>query len=172
MSITHTFVSEKDDGADETLVRPSDWNADHTGGSAGAGHITILPYNYDSIGQGTWMTNLNAAHYTYGMFYNSPGNDGDNLLYKVYLAAGTYTILFYCHTESNRGITDVDIDAVEVASFDLYSATSVSNVRMVATGIVVASDGLKTLKFRVDGKNASSDGYYMSFHYIALWRTA
>jgi hypothetical protein len=29
MPITHVFVSQKEDGADETVVRPSDWNADH-----------------------------------------------------------------------------------------------------------------------------------------------
>src|ERR1041385_321079 len=33
MPITHTFVSAKSDGGDATLVRPSDWNANHTGGS-------------------------------------------------------------------------------------------------------------------------------------------
>lgn len=31
MPITHDFVSAKEDGADATLVRPSDWNADHIG---------------------------------------------------------------------------------------------------------------------------------------------
>lgn len=31
MPITHSFISEKEDGADETLVRPSDWNAEHVG---------------------------------------------------------------------------------------------------------------------------------------------
>lgn len=30
MAIKHTFVSAKADGADTSLVRPSDWNADHT----------------------------------------------------------------------------------------------------------------------------------------------
>lgn len=30
MGITHTFVSEVEDGVDATLVRPSDWNAEHT----------------------------------------------------------------------------------------------------------------------------------------------
>ncbi len=30
MTITHTFVSSKADRADTTLVRPSNWNADHT----------------------------------------------------------------------------------------------------------------------------------------------
>ena len=28
-SITHTFVSSKPDGPDDTVVRPSDWNAEH-----------------------------------------------------------------------------------------------------------------------------------------------
>lgn len=31
MPITHPFVSGKSDGGDATLVRPSNWNADHTG---------------------------------------------------------------------------------------------------------------------------------------------
>lgn len=30
MPLRHTFVSAKSDGGDSTLVRPSDWNADHT----------------------------------------------------------------------------------------------------------------------------------------------
>lgn len=30
MTITHTFTSPKADGADNTLVQPSDWNAAHT----------------------------------------------------------------------------------------------------------------------------------------------
>lgn len=35
MPISHSFVSAIPDGADATLVRPSDWNADHVGESAG-----------------------------------------------------------------------------------------------------------------------------------------
>lgn len=30
MQITHPFVSGKSDGADASLVRPSNWNANHT----------------------------------------------------------------------------------------------------------------------------------------------
>ena len=30
MSIKHAFESAKADGADATLVRPSNWNAEHT----------------------------------------------------------------------------------------------------------------------------------------------
>jgi hypothetical protein len=29
MAVTHSFVSAKTDGGDTTVVRPSDWNADH-----------------------------------------------------------------------------------------------------------------------------------------------
>jgi hypothetical protein len=29
VAIKHTFVSAKSDGADDSLVRPSNWNADH-----------------------------------------------------------------------------------------------------------------------------------------------
>lgn len=29
MAVTHSFVSAKSDGGDATVVRPSDWNADH-----------------------------------------------------------------------------------------------------------------------------------------------
>ena len=34
MGIKHAFTSAKSDGGDATLVRPSDWNAAHTGGEA------------------------------------------------------------------------------------------------------------------------------------------
>jgi len=30
MAITHTFVSQKPDCADTSLINPSNWNADHT----------------------------------------------------------------------------------------------------------------------------------------------
>lgn len=32
-AVKHTFTSEKSDGGDATLVRPSDWNAEHSGNS-------------------------------------------------------------------------------------------------------------------------------------------
>jgi hypothetical protein len=32
MPITHAFTSAIDDGVDDTLIQPSDWNAAHVGG--------------------------------------------------------------------------------------------------------------------------------------------
>jgi hypothetical protein len=36
MAIRHAFVSEQADESDESLVRPSDWNAEHVGVCGGA----------------------------------------------------------------------------------------------------------------------------------------
>lgn len=44
MAITHAKTSAKSDGADSSLILPSDWNADHTGvleGSSGGGLVLL-----------------------------------------------------------------------------------------------------------------------------------
>ena len=42
MPIKHAFTSAIEDGLDTTLVRPSNWNADHTG-TLDAADITFTP---------------------------------------------------------------------------------------------------------------------------------
>ena len=44
MAIKHTFTSAVEDGADETLVRPVDWNADHEGTATPDPHKTSHDY--------------------------------------------------------------------------------------------------------------------------------
>lgn len=135
--------------------------------------ITLAPTSYDSTGPGTWAIGSEiTAQYCQNPFYNSVDANGDNVSYKVYLDSGTYTFLLFGIKGTNRGIVDVDIDAAEVASFDLYAASTQCNQRLIQTGIVIASSGIKTLKLRVDGKNGSSSGYVLPFVFIALWRTA
>ncbi len=41
MPVKHAFVSAKTDGADATLVRPSDWNASHSGSSDWDSVVTL-----------------------------------------------------------------------------------------------------------------------------------
>ncbi len=50
MPIKHTFTSPKSDGADTTLVRPSDWNADHSGSSQRS--VTLVVAASDSLAVG------------------------------------------------------------------------------------------------------------------------
>lgn len=139
----------------------------------GEGHITILPYHYQSIVQGTWGLGLAPVFVNYCVFHSLTENDGDSVSYKVFLAAGTYTLSILFGTMNiHMGITDVDIDDVEIASWDLYAVVSVTNIRKTDTGNVIATDGVKTLTVRVDGKNPSSDKYLCQLISIALWRTS
>ena len=45
MPVEHAFVSAKSDGGDATLVRPSDWNADHVQKYA-PGSFTVVTEQY------------------------------------------------------------------------------------------------------------------------------
>ena len=138
----------------------------------GEGHITILPWNYSSIGQGTWVFETLPSQWAAFKFYNTTVADGDNLSYKVFLQAGTYTLRLLVARDPLCGIADIDIDDVEVASFDLYDAARLYNQVFSEAGIVVAASGLKTLKIRVDGKHGSATGFELWLSAIGLWRTA
>lgn len=141
--------------------------------NSGEGHISILPHNYQSIGAGTWVWVVDTGVITNGRFTNEGANaDLDNITYQVYLAVGTYTLRILTTKSNNWGIMDVDIDGVEVASFDLYSAAVLRNRVVSQAGITVAASGLKALKLRVDGKNGSSSAYIIGAYIISLWRTA
>jgi hypothetical protein len=138
-----------------------------------SGHIQILPSSYDSISQGSWSIQANKSNCIFnGYTWNPSAADGDSINYKVSLDKGTYTLKLLVVTSNSRGIIDIDIDGNEVASFDCYSASGGNNISKVQTGIVVSASGMKELKIRIDGKNASSTAHYATIQSISLWRTA
>lgn len=153
----------KDDGVGDAKL---------AAGLNGEGHITIIPINPAAVGQGTWTNQTNTSTLLNLWFYNSSGGNGDNCSFQVYLAKGTYTLQILATTKGDYGILDVDFDAAEVASFDLYSAATTYNVVKEQASITVTESGLKTLKLRVDGKHASSIGYLAAISLISLHRTA
>ncbi len=142
--------------------------------SIGSGHIFIGLFAYSSIGQGTWAFRTPGAPGWGADIFDNDGSvaDGDNISFKVYLAKGTYTLAIVTLKGANAAIVDFDIDGGEVASFDLYNAGALQNQRLTDTGNVIATEGLKTLRMRVDGKNGSSSAYYAFVQMIILWRTA
>jgi len=140
--------------------------------SGGAGHITILPLSYDSVGQGTWTIYLSSGSAFGHVIYNTSDTDGDSLLYKVYLDAGTYSFQVLTSANTQLGIMSIDIDETQVASFDCYNTPALTNVIKREDGIVISEFGLKTLKVYIDGKNSSASHYYSNIQYMALWKTA
>lgn len=138
----------------------------------GEGHITILPLSYEAIGAGTWVVTEPVAGELVGSLHNDPKNDLDNLSYEVYLAAGTYTILLVAQKDTLSGIVDIDIEGVEVASFDTYAAVLEKSVLFEDAGNVIATAGIKTITLRLDGKNGASGSFELQFNYLVLWRTA
>lgn len=102
------------------------------------------------------MTALSTQYYGYAAIQ---ANNADELEYVFPLAAGTYEIRVLFRTGSTHGITDLYLDDVEFHSTDLYSVSTVNNVLVTKTGVVVSTGGLHTLRMKTDGKNASSSDY-------------
>lgn len=66
MAIRHEFTSEKADGADDTLIQPSDWNADHTIDDSAIGLSKLSATGTRSAttflrGDGTWAAPAGAG---------------------------------------------------------------------------------------------------------------
>lgn len=60
-AVTHTFVNPKSDGPDTTVVRPSDWNADHTVNWGEDADITTQAFG-DAASAGTTGEVADAGH--------------------------------------------------------------------------------------------------------------
>jgi hypothetical protein len=141
------------------------------GADSGSGHITILPWNYDTA-SGTWALYYLTGQSLCEYFYNVTQGNGDYVIYKVSLTAGTYTIRILANTGSYGGILDIYFGANEVGSDDWYSASTTRDVIKSHTGIVVSATGLYDLKLILDGKNGSSASYRVWLQSFSLWRTA
>ena len=138
-----------------------------------SGHIFLLPNAYDSTtGALSSWTNLDANILNGYMIFGTNGVDGKETVWKASLAIGTYTLRVIYEKNNNRGIVDFYIDAIEVGSVDMYDVGAVPDSVYTVAAINVATDGLKDIKAKVDGKNGASSNYYMGIQAIMLWRTA
>ncbi len=112
------------------------------------------------------------AQVHYPNWLRSSGADLDSVEYQVYLPAGTYTVQIMTLHLTGRGIMDVDLDGVEIGSFDCFASAFAGNQVKTISGVVVAAGGIKTLKIRADGKNPLSGAYYLDLSDIQISRTA
>ena len=140
--------------------------------SKGGGHLTIDPWNYHVIGQGSYALIFNATYMNRTAFFNSTTNDGDNYTLKAYLSAGTYNMIMYVGTNTNGGKIDVYIDAAKISTVDTYATSAICNVKKVESSIIIGSSGLKDIKLLVNGHHVSSSAYACQVHTICFYKTA
>lgn len=108
MSITHAFTSAKSDGGDATLVRPSNWNADHvlTGFSilsdtfnradGAVGDTDAAPIQPWTVVAGTWDISTNRLRET--------GAGGERfIMCWVGWVKGTRTFIWTMNTKPTTG---------------------------------------------------------------------
>lgn len=135
--------------------------------------IYISPWMYDLAPQGTWAIFVDGTIVRNSGIDNTGSlNDGDEVLYKDYVPAGTYTVKFIGSKGTTFGIIKIKIDGVVVATFDMYNGASQTNQIQTQTGISVASSGVKEIKVGIDGKNALSSNYAAIFSELVFYRTA
>ena len=133
-------------------------------------HITILPWNYSSITQGTWATGHNAAW----MFATNINNDAtaaqnDRINYKFSSEAGTWTMRMVYDNYTNMGIITVLIDDVSIGTVDTYGE-GVNNISVDFTGFTL-TQGAHTLSLLMATLGSGST-YRANVNCIGLWRTA
>jgi hypothetical protein len=143
------------------------------GGLIGQGHITILPWHYSGITQGTWVFLADSAQIGTFIFTNNTTHaQNDRIDYKVYLAAGTYTFSVLCETHPGSPIITLLFDEASQGTVDLYSASQTRNVIKTITGIVVATAGLYTVSIKAATRHASANDWLFYLSSISLFRTA
>jgi len=126
--------------------------------SDGGPSITTANYFLEkSVGQGTWA--LVAAGTFNGSYYGNANANGDNVSFYKYFVGGKYSFICNFHKSTNFGIIDVYIDSAIIMTADTYNGSSVLTTNYNTTNIIIP-EGLRVLKFQVNGKNDLSSGYY------------
>lgn len=91
-----------------------------------------------------------------------PSADGDAFTNGFMLAAGTYNFYVLGAGELNNGKIDWYVDNVLIASGqDWYETGPTYNVLKTVSSVSIGGSGRHVLKGVINGKNASSIGYYM-----------
>jgi hypothetical protein len=130
--------------------------------------------------QGTWAVAMVNGVLLNTQGYNSSGAQNDGFIWKVPLAAGTWTFVFQPLTEPAAAIItwDISYDSgatwTTLGTFDGYTAAAkaAAGIRSFA-GIVVPRTGVAWLRARVLSRNASNTtGWYMELSAAEFVRTA
>ena len=160
MAITHDFISAVADGADTTLVQPSDWNADHTienatitaamlaSGVSGLGYTVPLSFTIQGTpgDGGTYFAGL-PANFGFSTSSDTWAEGHARVPVAGTITAVSFSVKVVSTLASGESVTTVirvndttDIASTEEARFDVafetWSVTGLSTA--VAAGDTIA----------------------------------
>lgn len=140
----------------------------------GTWNVSLEPTHTTSIVAGTWTNQSpQASQYKNGWLYNGAGAAlNDEITYKVFLQAGTYTVSFLSLTNTDCPIITITLGGVSLGTIDFYTASTVFNALKQVTGVALPTSGVQTLDIKITGKNASSGAYILRLTSINFTRTA
>jgi len=130
-----------------------------------------------SFGDYTAVNGFSFGGFPNGSYKSALGwyNGNTDLTWTTYLAyfnVGTYTAGLEGVRGATHGILDLDLDGVEVGTYDFFGAAATLHVARM-TGIAVAAAGIKTVRIRTHGRNGGSGGWTLCLaNSLMFWRTA
>ena len=135
--------------------------------------IYQIPVAADTVTQGTWAYGPNTNQSGCNNYNNNAsGAVNDEVIFQVYLAAGTYTIECIGITSNDCGISTWLDGSTSLGTMDWYSAGATNNVRKTITGVAIATNGLKAIHLKMATKNGASSAYKINLCSFCFIRTA
>ena len=137
-------------------------------------NISIDTWGYATVTQGIFTRVLNSRWYQGKYLENVNPLDGDQVDYRIFIVAGTYTISVIHAKSFLMGILKVLIDSAEKGSIDCYVDANSTEFMAQTTiyNVVVPITGIKIVSFKVDGKNPAAANYYINVSALFLDKTA
>jgi hypothetical protein len=138
------------------------------------GSIVIDPLCTPSASGGAtdvWANALNSSVYFGVDKENSSPSSTATISFKFYAPAGTYNFALFTLKNTDAPIVQITIDGTSInsAGTDLYAAFV--KYELDITGITL-TEGVHTITFAANGKNASSSSYVIRLNRIIFSRTA
>lgn len=134
-----------------------------------ASHFVVMFYygihTYTTAVAGTWALFMSGL----GGLTNTTTADADEVSISIWVPTGTYRISVCCNTSTDGGKFDTYIDSTNLGNTDTYAGSP--SVKL-ATFTGVALGGSHALKFKLNGKHASSSDYVLVLNYVGIQRTA
>ena len=133
----------------------------------GEGHISIMPWAYSGITQGSWAWLTDAYQAFNGEMSNTNlSADNDQIDYECYLAVGTYTVtVLFKRTLAIAANLHVLLDGIDIGNWSCGGGDTY-NLTNSITGIVITKTGLHSISIKAIGS-----GSPVYFSCISLFRT-